>query len=143
MTPWPDVADAVRKAMRANRPVGTRPEMIVRRLAHRMGYRYRLHRKDLPGKPDLAFSRRKKVIFVHGCFWHCHSCKNDWVPKTRTGYWRAKFQRNRDRDAADLASLVDMGWSVMTIWECETKQVDELKKRLARFLGPVVQSSFE
>lgn len=114
----------------------TTPEMVVRRLLHSMGYRYRLHGKKLPGKPDLVFAGRKKAIFVHGCFWHGHDCKRGArIPATRQEYWLAKVSRNRDRDARDMASLEQAGWSVLVLWECELKARVALATRLSEFLG--------
>ena len=113
----------------------TKPEMRVRRLAHRLGYRYRLHRKDLPGKPDLVFPGRKKVIFVHGCFWHGHSCKaGQKRPKTNREYWARKIERNKQRDIENQNKLRKEGWDVLVIWECETKDLDALAKKLRAFL---------
>jgi len=115
----------------------TQPELRVRKLAHAMGYRFRLHRHDLPGSPDLTFPSRGKVIFVHGCFWHAHAnCKTANRPKSRRAYWDTKFKRNRDRDAADRRALSRLGWQSLVIWECETKKVPLLERRLAGFLGP-------
>ncbi len=108
--------------------------MIVRRLTHGAGFRYRLHRKDLPGKPDLCFPARRKVIFVHGCFWHGHDCKLGRLPKSRTEYWLPKIARNRERDAATVATLAALGWTVLTIWECETKDREALRERVVEFL---------
>jgi len=125
--------------MAAIRSGGMKPEMIVRRLAHGMGYRYRLHRKDLPGKPDLVFGPRRKVIFVHGCFWHQHAdpdCKIARRPKSNAAYWELKLQRNVQRDADNLAALQALGWGVLTIWECETKDTDALATRIRAFLSP-------
>ena len=103
---------------------------------HGMGYRYRLHYTKLPGCPDLAFPARRKVIFVHGCFWHRHSrCEFSRVPKTRTAYWLAKFERNRARDRQTLAKIRALGWSALVIWECEVGDLDRIKSRLVRFLG--------
>ena len=114
----------------------TKPEMTVRRLAHAMGYRFRLHRKDLPGSPDLVFPGRGKVIFVHGCFWHGHPCaRGSRQPKQNAEYWRAKIARNVERDAQSVAALEDQGWSVLTLWECELKDVETLSVRLSDFLG--------
>lgn len=119
--------------------VGTKdtdPEMRVRRAAHALGYRYRLHAKDLPGSPDLVFRGRKKVIFVHGCFWHRHpGCGQASMPSTRREYWQAKFDRNVARDAAAETTLREAGWDVLVVWECETKDSQGLKDRLRRFLG--------
>ena len=114
----------------------TKPEMKVRRLAHGLGYRFRLHRKDLPGSPDLVFPGRRKVIFVHGCFWHGHDCpRGSRQPKQNADYWRAKIARNMKRDADALAALEDQGWAVLTLWECELKDVGALVTRLRRFLA--------
>ncbi|MFW8636758.1 very short patch repair endonuclease [Cribrihabitans pelagius] len=113
----------------------TKPEMLVRRMVHGLGFRYRLHRKDLPGKPDLVFGPRCKVIFVHGCFWHQHSCRGGRVPSSRRDYWEPKLRRNAERDAAHLAALNAAGWKVLTIWECETKDLDALRSRLLDFLA--------
>ncbi|MCB4455895.1 very short patch repair endonuclease [Leisingera sp. McT4-56] len=112
----------------------TKPEMLVRRMVHGMGYRYRLHRKDLPGKPDLVFGPRRKVIFVHGCFWHLHDCRAGRIPASRRDYWEPKLHRNAERDAEHLTALQAAGWQVLTIWECETKDLAALKDRLADFL---------
>ena len=112
----------------------TKPEMMVRRLVHRLGYRYRLHGKHLPGKPDLVFPGRKKVIFVHGCFWHQHSgCKAATMPKTRADFWRNKLERNVERDEQQKAELANGGWEVLTIWECQLQQND-LVERIQSFL---------
>ena len=106
------------------------------RLLHSMGYRYRLHCQKLPGKPDLVFAGRRKVIFVHGCFWHSHDCKRGArVPSTRQDYWLAKVGRNKERDAEHLSSLEQAGWSVLTVWECELKDRVALSARFDEFLG--------
>src|SRR5690348_9565964 len=106
--------------MRRIRKTNTKPELAVRRVAHRMGYRYRLHRRDLPGTPDLVFPSRRKIIQVHGCFWHQHSgCRLARVPKSRPDYWLPKLRRNTERDAASEALLSAQGWEVLIIWECE------------------------
>lgn len=114
--------------------------MIVRRMAHAMGYRYRFHRKDLPGSPDLVFPGRRKVVFVHGCFWHSHSdpdCRFARTPKTRIEFWTAKIARNIARDAASAGALKAAGWQVLTVWECETKVRDRepLSNGLREFLA--------
>lgn len=120
--------------MRAVKGKDTKPEMIVRRLLHGAGYRYRLHRADLPGKPDLAFSGRRKVIFVHGCFWHGHDCKRGArVPKTNTGYWTAKIARNVARDKKTAAEIDSLGWQRLVIWECEIP-APNLLERVQSFL---------
>ncbi len=113
----------------------TKPEMIVRRMVHRLGARYRLHRKDLPGKPDLVFGPRRKVIFVHGCFWHLHSCRDGRIPASRRDYWEPKLTRNVERDAAACAALEAAGWQVLVIWECEIRDCQILEQRLRSFLG--------
>jgi len=113
-----------------------KPELVVRRLVHSLGYRYRLHRKDLPGKPDLVFGPRRKVIFVHGCFWHQHEgCPEGRMPKSNQGYWAPKLNRNVERDQRVQRELADAGWDVMVIWECETPDAEALKGRLRGFLG--------
>ena len=122
--------------MRAVKGRDTVPEMTVRRLTHGMGYRYRLHRKNLPGKPDLVFPTRRKVIFVHGCFWHQHHCpRGTRSPKSSRDYWIPKLKRNKQRDAENQSRLREMGWDVLVIWECEMKDRDTLKDRIAVFLG--------
>ena len=124
------------RIMRAVRGTDTAPERKVRRLLYGRGYRYRLHRRDLPGKPDLVFLGRRKVIFVHGCFWHGHDCRRgDREPKSNVAYWRAKIARNRERDGEHLRALEGDGWSVLVVWECELKG-DKLLERLMHFLGP-------
>lgn len=116
----------------------TRPELEVRRLLHSMGYRYRLHGRDLPGAPDLVFRTRRKVIFVHGCFWHAHdSCSVANRPKSRPEFWDAKFARNRERDAKHVEALRATGWDVHTVWECELKDRAALVSTLVSFLGPL------
>ncbi|OPY15644.1 MAG: Very short patch repair protein [Syntrophus sp. PtaB.Bin001] len=112
----------------------TKPEMIVRRLVHHIGYRYRLHRKDLPGKPDLVFGPRKKVIFVHGCFWHGHNCPLGRIPKSRVDFWEAKIKANQNRDEQHLVKLEKAGWRSLIIWECQLKNVFELETRIRNFL---------
>lgn len=105
-------------------------------MVYGMGYRYRLHRKDLPGKPDLVFASRRKIILVHGCFWHCHpDCRDGRLPKSNTDYWGPKLARNRERDKENCAALDKAGWSVLTVWECETADEEVLKATLAGFLN--------
>ncbi len=121
--------------MRAIRSKGMRPELAVRHLVHRMGYRYRLHKKDLPGKPDLVFAPRRKVIFVHGCFWHAHkNCKVAHTPKSNLEYWRPKLERNQARDEKNIENLAANGWKSLVVWECETKTQETLRNRLLDFL---------
>lgn len=116
----------------------TKPERAVRSLLHALGYRYRLHRRDLPGTPDICFAGRKKAIFVHGCFWHRHEgCRRATMPATRVSYWEEKFRRNVVRDRRNLADLGDMEWESLVVWECETADLATLAKRLVLFLsGP-------
>jgi len=122
--------------MRRVRGKDTAPEMIVRRLAHRAGFRFRLHRKDLPGKPDLCFPARRKAIFVHGCFWHGHDCRRGArVPKTNREYWTRKLARNKARDLAQQEALAAAGWAVMVVWECEIRDLAALAGRLGAFLS--------
>ena len=127
-----------RRIMQAVKRRDTGPEMIVRRLLHRLGYRYRLHRKDLPGKPDIAFLSRRKAIFVHGCFWHGHDCPRGRLPKSRLDYWQPKLDGNRERDRRTEIELRSLGWSVLVIWQCETADLQALAGRLRSFLdeGP-------
>jgi len=114
----------------------TSPEMRVRRVAHALGLRYRLHRRDLPGRPDITFPKHGVVLFVHGCFWHRHAqCKKASNPKSRFEYWEAKFAGNVDRDARAAADLERLGWRVATIWECETKSADQIKTALCQILN--------
>jgi len=115
-------------------PRNTLPELRVRSLLHRLGYRFRLHRRDLPGTPDIALPSRNKAIFVHGCFWHGHACKVGKMPKTRTGYWGPKIVGNRERDARKRRQLAAFGWRSLIVWECETKDEAKLARKLARFL---------
>ncbi len=121
--------------MRAIRSKDMLPELAVRRLVHKAGYRYRLHRGSLPGKPDLVFSGRRKVIFVHGCFWHSHSCKSGHIPKSNMDYWVPKLRRNQVRDEKNLAALAADGWKSLVVWECETRDKETVKKRVVRFLS--------
>jgi DNA mismatch endonuclease (patch repair protein) len=133
-----NVSEATRKSMRANKGKNTRPEMIVRRLVHGMGYRYRLHRKDLPGTPDLVFGPAKKVIFVHGCFWHQHdatSCRGARIPKLREEYWRPKLLANKKRDERSRAALKSLGWRSLVLWECQLKDWNRISKKVQSFLG--------
>jgi DNA mismatch endonuclease, patch repair protein len=121
--------------MQAVRSKDTAPELLVRRLLHSHGYRYRLHNRALPGCPDLIFSSRRKVIFVNGCFWHGHDCaRGSRVPKTNRGYWTAKVDRNRARDATATRELENAGWDALVLWECELRDKRLLLQRLRRFL---------
>ena len=123
------------RIMRAVRGRDTTAEITVRRLVHRMGYRFRLHRSDLPGKPDLVFPGLHKVVFVNGCFWHGHSCaRGARAPKANAEYWRAKIARNSLRDAANIAALNASGWRTEVVWECELKELARIERQLAAFL---------
>lgn len=114
----------------------TRPEMVVRSIVHRLGYRYGLHKRSLPGKPDLVLVRHRKIINVHGCFFHMHSCKyGSVVPATNATFWKTKRLSNVERDQRNLKALRRDGWRVMVVWECETREPDRLAKRITKFLG--------
>lgn len=130
------VSAGVRSHIMASiRSKDTKPEMLVRRLVHGLGYRYRLHRADLPGRPDLVFVARRKIVFVNGCFWHFHAdCARVRMPASNTDYWRDKLTRNRERDANNLKLLDALGWDATTVWECELKDTDALAERLTAFL---------
>ena len=121
--------------MRRIRSKDTGPEMIVRRLVHGMGFRYRLHDRTLPGAPDLVFKNKRKVILVHGCFWHFHRvCHQVRLPKSRIEFWKTKFEENRRRDGLNRRKLRAQGWEVLVIWECQTKRAEELARQIRRFL---------
>ena len=125
-----------RRTMQAVKSKNTSPELYVRRLLHAHGYRYRLHLKDLPGSPDLVFSGRKRVVFVHGCFWHGHNCaRGARVPKSNSEYWIKKVTRNQTRDSENKKKLEAAGWKVLAVWECELKNEPCLLKQLRRFLN--------
>ncbi|GAB3564503.1 very short patch repair endonuclease [Arthrobacter alkaliphilus] len=114
----------------------TKPELLLRQKLHALGYRYRLHDRRLPGRPDLVFAGRGKVIFVHGCFWHGHSCPvGSRLPKSNTEFWSAKRARNQERDALQLPLLADLGWEVLVVWECEVKTDPELIEKVKGFLN--------
>lgn len=135
--PEPPVSAAIRKTMRGNKGKNTKPEIALRSLVHALGYRFRIHVRSLPGTPDLAFSRRRKVIWLHGCWWHLHpGCRYVVVPKTRTEFWTRKLTRNHERDTEHEASLKAMGWDYLVVWECEMKDSAAVQKRVCEFLGP-------
>ena len=130
-----DVEPLRRRIMSTVGQRDTKPEMLVRKLLHSMNYRYRLHRKDLPGRPDIVFGSRRKAIFVHGCFWHRHpGCSKASSPKTRADFWAEKFDRNVERDQQVERRLADMGWQSLIVWECETRTPDALSLKLRAFL---------
>ena len=125
------------KRMGRVRNKDTKPEWVVRRLIHSMGYRYRLHGNGLPGRPDLVFGGRRKVLFIHGCYWHRHgpTCPLTRLPKSRLEFWGPKFEGNKQRDLANQEKLREMGWNYLIVWECQLKGLDELAGRIREFLG--------
>jgi len=134
-----DSVSAARRSeiMARIRSKDTKPEMLIRRMLHRLGYRYALHRRDLPGAPDLVFPARRKIILVHGCFWHQHrNCVDGRLPKSRQDYWKPKLLRNVERDRRNIVKMRRGGWKVMMVWECDTADADRLLARIVRFLGP-------
>lgn len=131
-----DVTPETRTRMQAVRGRDTNPELQVRRTLHALGYRFRLHRKDLPGTPDIVLAGRRKIIFVHGCFWHGHAqCKRARIPINNAEIWRTKIQGNQARDERSIAKLRELGWDVLVIWECETKALALVADRLRQFLS--------
>lgn len=129
------------KNMARIRSKDTKPEMLIRRLLHAIGYRYSLHRRDLPGAPDLVFRTRKKIILIHGCFWHQHKgCIDGRVPKSRLDYWEPKLLRNVERDRTNISKLRRGGWKVLKLWECDVVKARDLPSQLVRFLGPAGNS---
>lgn len=123
------------KIMSSIRSKDTQPELMIRRLIHSMGYRYRLHNKKLPGKPDLTFSSRRKVIFVHGCFWHQHKeCGHGKVPTSRVDYWKPKLEKNVKRDIENQKKISAAGWDYLVIWECEIEDIESVIVRIKNFL---------
>ena len=113
----------------------TKPELIVRSLLHNMGYRFRLHRSDLPGKPDITLPKYKKVIFVHGCFWHGHKdCRRSKRPTTNKKFWHEKLDKNIERDNVNIRNLKELGWGVLVVWACEVNEINQLKNKLLTFL---------
>ena len=130
-----DVPEQRRRMMSKIRSKDTKPELVVRRLLHSLGYRYRLHRPDLPGRPDIVFPSRRQVIEVRGCFWHGHTgCKNASLPRTRRAWWEAKLLANSERDRRNLTALEQLGWRVLVLWECQLDDAAELEVRLRGFL---------
>jgi len=131
-TPVPPARSAL---MRAVRRRDTGPELTVRRALHARGWRFRLHRKDLPGSPDIVFPSRRKVIFVHGCFWHGHDCPKGRQPKTRQEFWATKIHDNRARDHRAEEALSGLGWSTLVVWQCELREREAVLQRVEAFLG--------
>ena len=126
-----------RRVMQANKGKDTKPEVHVRRLLHGLGYRFRLHRRDLPGRPDLVFPSRQAVIQVYGCFWHQHpGCASAHIPKSRRAYWVPKFEQNAKRDCESERALAALGWRVLVVWECEVADTARLLDRVHALLGP-------
>jgi DNA mismatch endonuclease Vsr len=131
-----DVPDGRRRIMRAIRSAETAPERALRSQLHAAGFRFKKNVRGLPGRPDVVFSARKKVIFVHGCFWHAHSqCANAAIPRTRTDYWKAKLDRNVARDKENIRALHQAGWQAYVVWECELANLAARPRRLFEFLG--------
>ncbi|MBB4279304.1 very short patch repair endonuclease [Rhizobium mongolense] len=125
------------RMMSGIRGKNTGPELAVRKTAHALGYRFRLHRKDLPGSPDLVFPRKNTVVFVHGCYWHRHEgCRHCYTPKSNIEFWAAKFKKNIARDERVREELEQRGWRVVTLWECETADEDDLRIRLKEVFRP-------
>lgn len=136
----PDTLTPAERSKRMSRVRGknSQAELEVRRLAHRLGFRYRLHRRDLPGTPDLVFPRLRKLILVHGCFWHRHpdpECPLARLPKSRIEFWRPKLEANRIRDIQNERSLASLGWQFLVVWECELRDKEQLENRLRSFLA--------
>ncbi|MBZ9753677.1 very short patch repair endonuclease [Mesorhizobium sp. ESP6-5] len=131
-----EVPETRRRIMRAIRSTDTRPERTLRAKLHALGYRFRKNVAGLPGKPDVAFSRKRKAIFVHGCFWHSHArCKNALRPRTRSDYWKQKLDNTIERDRRNLAKLQEIGWQTFVVWECQLAADGELQRQLTGFLG--------
>ena len=129
------VSEQRSRNMSAIKSKNTKPEIAVRKLLHSLGYRFRLHRKDLPGSPDIVLPKYKTVIFVHGCFWHRHeNCKYASTPKTRKEFWESKFKTNLKRDKEIQEKIKNIGWHSVVIWECETKNIDDLREKLIDFI---------
>lgn len=132
----PDVRSRMMSKVRS---ADTRPELSVRRLLHALGYRYRLHAKGLPGKPDISFSAKRKAIEIRGCFWHQHpdpNCPKATIPVTRRDWWEVKLRSNVARDARNAEALSQLGWDVLVIWECDLRSAERLRRQLIEFLGP-------
>lgn len=129
------------RLMRRVKQRNTKPEMLVRSLLHRLGYRFSLHRKDLPGTPDIVFPKRRLVLFVHGCFWHRHDCRRGRLPKTHLEYWEPKLAANKARDQRKELELTEHGWRVATVWECELDDMQTLSERLIALLSEPTETT--
>ena len=125
-----------RRIMQSVRQKNTGPEIALRQTLHRLGYRFRLHSRALPGRPDIVFPSRKKVVFLHGCFWHGHDCSKGRLPKSRPEYWIPKIEANKTRDERTVNELKKAGWESLVIWQCEIAKLDETIEAVTRFLGP-------
>jgi DNA mismatch endonuclease, patch repair protein len=123
-----------RRIMQSVKTRDTGPELAVRRLLYGLGYRYRLNAKNLPGRPDIVFPGKMKAIFVHGCFWHGHGCTKGQAPKSRLDYWGPKLRANKERDAAQILALKSLGWTVLTVWQCETADPETMRAKLVDFI---------
>ena len=136
--PMADILTARERSQMMSRIRGrdTKPELLVRAALHALGYRFRTHVRELPGTPDLVFSKRRMAVFVHGCFWHRHGCSRTYMPKSRQEFWQAKFSENIERDLRVQKQLLHGGWGVFIAWECEIETDDTVITRLAAFLGP-------
>lgn len=127
--------------MQGNKSKNTKPEILVRSMLHKLGFRFRLNRKDLPGKPDIVLPRFRLCLFVHGCFWHTHeNCKLSNTPKTRTEYWNRKLSNNKERDAKAMTALLASGWNVFVIWECETKSTENLEMVIKKIMSKTMEN---
>ncbi|TPI09918.1 DNA mismatch endonuclease Vsr [Mesorhizobium sp. B4-1-3] len=131
-----NVSAARRRNMAAIKARNTRPELQVRQLLHRLGYRFRLHKRDLPGRPDIVLPGRRAAIFVHGCFWHGHGCRNSVLPRTRADWWEAKLNRTAERDGQNIEALTTLGWKVLVLWECMLGDEAALEASVKEALGP-------
>jgi DNA mismatch endonuclease Vsr len=132
---YENVAPSTRRRMQAVRSSNTSPEIVVRKQLHSLGYRFRLHRKDLPGTPDIVLPKHNKIVLVHGCFWHGHSaCRRATLPANNSETWQHKIKMNQARDGRCIAALSSLGWSVLVVWECEIANMSLLRERLSEFL---------
>lgn len=130
------ISPAARSALMSKiRSKDTKPEKVIRSLLHNLGYRFRLHRKDLPGRPDIVLPRHRKIILIHGCFWHGHDCKLASKPKSNCDYWARKIAGNRERDTRNAVLLEQKGWQVLELWECEIRKLDGIEARLQEFMA--------